>query len=256
MIKLKDWFLKFYFVFFAILLIDVISYYDKRVTFVFFSALSVAIAAVIGRFFADKINRLSGRFVFCFSAFVILLMTVALVLIGFYMISDPKTDWGVVYQSMQDIISKGHVRTVAVKGDEFSWFATKSYNDYFVIYNNNYFYLSFLTLYYKIVTSFGIDVYSDTAMYAGILLNVFCIDAAVAFGTLAAKKLYGNFGSVIFVLMSALFVPYYIHAYRFYTDSLSMPYPILIILLYICASKNKGGTANACITPSWGFLLA
>jgi hypothetical protein len=106
------------------------------------------------------------------------------------------------------------------------------------------------------VTLFGIDVYSDTAMYAGILLNVFCIDAAVAGGTLAAKKLYGNFGSVIFVLMSALFVPYYIHAYRFYTDSLSMPYPILIILLYICASKNKGGTANACITPSWGFLLA
>lgn len=234
---IKKCFLTFFLVFFAVLLIDIISFYDKRVTIVFFSLVSIAFIYFFGHIFSDKINKLSDKTIFCFSAAVIIFMTIMLVITGFYMISDPKTDWGTVYESMQDILSTGHIRTISAENDCFYPFAHKSYNDYFLIYPNNFFCLFMLTVYYKILSIFGMDVFSDNALYAGILLNVFFIVTAVVSGAVTAKKIYGNGGCIAFVLLAALFVPYYIHAYRFYTDTLSLPFPILVILFYIYADK-------------------
>lgn len=82
---------------------------------------------------------------------------------------------------------------------------------------------------FKAVAWLGITDYYAIAM----MFNALLAAATVLLITLICKRLFGVSQSVmvlIFVLMSP---PFYFIASTFYTDSLSMVFPVLIVYLYL-----------------------
>lgn len=160
---------------------------------------------------------------------VLLFMTIGLCTTGSQMLSQLLTDLGTVYYSAWEIAEEGRVSTICTGQESHSWFFQASNNNYFLRYPNNLPLLAILAVFYKILSFFGLGAADLMSNYMSILLNVGFIIIAVIFGMLAVGNIYGNKGKFMYVLMAAFFIPYYIHACRFYTDTISMPFLTLAL---------------------------
>lgn len=163
---------------------------------------------------------------------VIVLMAIGLCIAGYFMIGRIYTDAAVVYQGAWEIAEHGRVNTQLTGFEPYSWFFKGSNNDYFVRYPNNIFILAVFALFYKFISLFGVTSGDILANYLSIILNICFITAGVIFGVLTAKNLFGKKGALAFALMSLLFVPYYINTFRFYTDTVSMPFVTFALWIY------------------------
>lgn len=163
---------------------------------------------------------------------VIVVMTGIMCFVGYKMVSGIFTDLGAVYYSAWDIAERGGVNTLCTGDEAYSIFFEGSNNDYFVRYHNNLSLLGILALFYKLLSLFNLTADSIISNYLSVLLNIAFIMSGVIFGTLTVKNLFGKKGIVVYLIMSGLFVPYYIHACRFYTDSMSMPFVSITLWLY------------------------
>lgn len=163
---------------------------------------------------------------------VLIVMTGIMCIVGWKMLSAIQTDLAAVYYSAWEIAENGRVNTVCTGKEPYRWFFEASNNDYFVRYHTNLPILAILGLFYKALSAFGLTAQDILSNYMSVLLNIAFIMAGVIFGMLAAKNLFGKKGGLIYLIMSALFVPLYINACRFYTDTISMPFVPLALWLY------------------------
>lgn len=162
---------------------------------------------------------------------IFLCMAAGMCLAGYRMLSTPLTDLGAVYNSAWDIATEGRMNPVCTGQEIYSDFFQGSNNDYFLRYHNNLPLLAILAVYYKILSFCGLGISDLMSNYMSVLLNIGFIMLAVIFGAMAAGNMYGKKGKFLYAVMAALFVPYYINACRFYTDSISMPFLTLAIWL-------------------------
>lgn len=169
---------------------------------------------------------------------VLTVMTIVMCIVGCKMASLIQTDLAAVYYSAWEIAEKGGVNTLCTGNEPYNWFVVASNNDYFVRYQNNLPILAILALLYKALAAFSLTAEDMLSNYISILLNVAFIMAGVVFAVLTAKNLFGRRGMLISLVMSALFIPYYINACRFYTDTLSMPFVTLALWLYSADDKR------------------
>ena len=180
-----------------------------------------------------RLMTVSDRQLFMITAAVLGIMAVLLAVVGWLMIPLMRTDFGTVYYSAMEIIESGHVNDAHSIYNKITTITNMTNNEYFVVYPNNLPILFLLTSFYKVVCAFGVSMESDMGIYMGVLLNMAFILFSVGLGSRVARRIWGNKAVLVYLLFAALFVPYYINVSRFYTDTLTLPFPLLAIYLYM-----------------------
>ena len=161
-----------------------------------------------------------------------------------------------VYYSTMEIIEDGKVSDVFNEHNEITTITNMTNNEYFVVYPNNLPILFLLTCFYRIVCGLEISMDTDLGVYMAILLNLAVILGSVWLGSRVARRLLGNRAAFFFLVIACLFVPYYINVSRFYTDTMTLPFPVLSIYLYLRLKESKSRTRSFLLSAGLGLCLA
>lgn len=229
-----------YFLFFTILLLNIVGFCHDRMLVLPMTMAIVGLIALLGRKLENKNIEIKNKYCYIILGVVIVLMSGVMAYISYGMIEEPFTDFGTVYVTVNDIVTKGHASMEVDPEGLYYWFMEIPYNDYFVVYPNNMGLLTLLVLYYKFLSIFGVSMMTDLGLYMGAILNIVFINTAIIFGFFASMKIWDNKRALLFLGICFIFVPYYVHAHRYYTDSLSMPFVTGILLFYIMAMGAEG----------------
>ena len=155
------------------------------------------------------------------SCVLLVLMAAGLLYAGMELKVYPGWDFGSVYQGAVEIVEDGAF------SDNSNW--------YFTTYPNNVAVCMFLAAFFKVFG--GLCSY----ITLGILLNVFLILLGMVFTFFLAEKLYGSRAAFLVMLVCALFLPFYMHAPIFYTDTFALPFVTGAFLSYQYRKKTRGG---------------
>lgn len=167
----------------------------------------------------------------------LLFFFVANVAVGFIMRYEPAFDLGAIFTGASQWASTGEFMNQIDKTCD---------PNYFYYFPNNLGGMSLLFIAFKAVAWLGITDYYAIAM----MFNALLAAATVLLITLICKRLFGVSQSVmvmIFVLMSP---PFYFIASTFYTDSLSMVFPVLIVYLYLRYLDSGANTKKRVISAA------
>ena len=229
-----------FFLLFAFLFLNIILCHSEHRAVILL--LTGAVTVLLCRFypaFFRMANALSNRRIAVISALLLGLFFFGCALTGRLMLTVPKTDWGTVYYSAMEIVEQGKVST-EINAQTACYYFTKGPNsEYFVIYPNNLFLLTLLTGFYKLLSLFGFSLGNGAALYAGVLLNVLFITLSALGGFLLARRLYGNGAALLYLILSCLFAGFYSNSYRFYTDTLSLPFVTFSLYAYSFVDGKK-----------------
>jgi len=99
--------------------------------------------------------------------------------------------------------------------------------------------LLIFTLIYKLMSLFGIALTLESTLIVAQFFNIICIEIAIILGILLLKKYKDSYTSLIYLVFSCMFLPYYINAFRFYTDTIVFPFLMLLIYLFITLKNVK-----------------
>lgn len=239
----------FFIIFAAVLLMVFRSVYLKNVfgviLAVVFLFLSVWIFTKLSRKFSDIDNKkLNVIFVIMISVMFIIQLV-----IGLSLMSEPVTDWNVINE-----IS----RSYAVNGNMDNIYENLPYNkNYLARYTNNNGIVILFSFYYRLIYL----IFGTIPLEAPVILNTVFITASVLFVFFIAKKAFGNFHALVVAIICFMFLPFYTYCPYFYTDSVSMPFCILSIYLFICGYSSKKTVSKIflflfCgVTCAIGFVL-
>lgn len=123
------------------------------------------------------------------------------------------------------------------------WAETGTFSDYYEYYHyfpNNLGAMTLLFLVFKAAGLFGITDY----FMLGVLLNAVMISLTVLTAYAAAKKLAGASGGAVCLFFFVTAPPFYILAAAFYTDSLSMLFPVLFYNVYLRLKQERREDQN------------
>lgn len=116
-----------------------------------------------------------------------------------------------------------------------------SYSYYFTICKNTLGNCIFIYLMFLPCHRLGINIYSDIAECWGIAINSLMIVLTVYCMYRIAVRLFKNRNcQLLFLLMCYCYIPFYLWAHRYYSDTLSLAFLPLGILMYIKARENSG----------------
>lgn len=121
------------------------------------------------------------------------------------------------------------------------WVETGSFRDYYEYYQyfpNNLGAMTFLFVFFKAGRFFGFTNY----FMLGVVLNSILLSFTMLCSYLAAKKIAGSAGGFLCLYFFLISPPFYILGAAFYTDSLSMLFPVLFYNLYLCLKNGIGMT--------------
>ena len=174
---------------------------------------------------------------------VLLLMMTGLLIFSRGMIIKPFNDSGSVWFSVADIVESGKISTVMNEYTSCGWSTHTSNHDYFLVYPNSVFMVeSLLPFGYFLKYILHVNLRSTTAYFCLSVLNSCIILTGVIFIILAARREKGNRAALLVLLGSSLFLPYYLNAYKLYSDTMSMPFVGLAIWLITEADHSKERT--------------
>ncbi|MCI8375999.1 MAG: hypothetical protein HFI29_11280 [Lachnospiraceae bacterium] len=145
-------------------------------------------------------------------------MAAGLFYMGMSLRVHPGWDFGAVYLGAVELTENG------VFSDQSNW--------YFTTYPNNVAACLFLTVFFKIFG--GLCDY----ITLGVLLNIFLILLGLVFLLLLIRHLYGERWAFLGILLCALFLPFYMHAPIFYTDTFALPFVTGTFLAYQLRKKD------------------
>lgn len=155
---------------------------------------------------------------------VMLLLQLAM---GYLLMCEPVTDLGKVHAFAKSVAQTGSFTN--------TYDLYPSAQGYMARYPNNNGIFLLLTGYYRVLyLAFG-----EIPLSAGVLLNVIALSVSVLFTYQTAKKIFSASGAFFAFLLCFFFLPFYTYTPFFYTDTLSMPFVIIPIFLYISALKTK-----------------
>lgn len=183
------------------------------------------------------IDSVSGTRIHIIAACILCVYTALLFVISREMIVIPFSDTATIWFSAADVAETGHVSTVIDEYSASAWATHTSNNDYLLIYPNSQFLVACLIPYCKILLHFGVDLRDYLGYSMAAVLNIVLIVASMAFIYLAAKKARGNTCALLTLITGVLFAPYYLHAFKLYSDTMSMPFISLAILLTVCGDS-------------------
>lgn len=156
--------------------------------------------------------------------FSIVLFT-AQMLLGNELRINPLYDYSAIYHGAIDWLVAG---------------TFERFYDYYYYYPNNLGPMTFLLFWFQIASKFGCTDFYFVGMLVNSLLSVGMVVATY----IVCKKLFSATEAVFSIVLYALYPPMYLIASIFYTDQLTMIFPVLIYLLYLCLDKCKSNTGT------------
>ncbi|MBQ3008927.1 MAG: hypothetical protein IJD80_04995, partial [Oscillospiraceae bacterium] len=116
-----------------------------------------------------------------------------------------------------------------------------AYSSYFTICRNTLGNELFIILMFLPAYSMGLDIFSDKAEVWGIAVNCAMIVLTVLFMWILAKRIMKNRNmELFFLLLCAAYIPYYLWAHRYYSDTLSLAFLPLSVMLYDNSRNSTG----------------
>lgn len=127
----------------------------------------------------------------------------------------------------------------AIYGGAIQWLKEGSFTNYYEYYGyfpNNLGAMGFLRVCFGIAKWSGI-----TDFFAvGIVVNSLIIAGTMIATSLACRKLFGSVAGIMAILAFGMCLPFYFMGAAFYTDSLSLLFPVLFYLLYLVWREKEG----------------
>lgn len=155
-----------------------------------------------------------------------IIMLLLQLLFGYMLTYEPVTDLGNVHAFAKSVAQTGSFSHI--------YDLLPSAQGYMARYPNNNGIFLLLTGYYRIIyLAFG-----RITLFDAVILNVTALSTSVFFTYRTAKKIFSPAGALLTFLLCFFFLPYYTYTPFFYTDTLSMPFVVIPLYLYICALET------------------
>ena len=155
------------------------------------------------------------------------LMLILQVVAGYLIEMEPVTDMNYLNRYAFDFAKTGNYDLIQ-----------KDYENgsvYLVRYPNNLAITFLLSVIYRI----GYLILGYIPTFSPVIVNAFAINVSVLFTVLLAKKIFGNRKALMVLFLCFIFAPYYTYVPYYYTDSLSMPFCVVSVYLFVCAIKSE-----------------
>lgn len=179
----------------------------------------ILLIALMWMLFKKKESFIKKRIRYFTLGFFLLMGIVQIIMI-FILRYTPKYDIGSLFNGARDW---------ALTGD-FS-----SYYTYFGMFHNNWGGLVLLRIVFGLANLLGITKFF---FVASLLNSALSLSSMYLTGSVCGK-LYGERGRIMTYLIYMISLPFYFIAPAFYTDALSMVFPVLILRLYIAAREQE-----------------
>ena len=134
----------------------------------------------------------------------------------------PRTDLKQVVYNAESFATTGSFDTAK------SYIATGK-DIYMARYPNNFMIMLIIALLYRV----SYLLTGTMPLYLPVILNVIAINISLLFTVLIAKRLWGRRKAVYVLCLLFIFAPYYVYVPFYYTDTLSMPFGMLGLYLFM-----------------------
>ena len=159
-------------------------------------------------------------------AFMFAIFYIALTSFGIITMTAPVSDLEVLVRVADHWLKNGNI---------------VNYSYYFTICKNTLGNAIFIYLMFIPMHLLGIDIRSDMAECWGIAVNCLMLVLAVyCLYRIAVRILKNRNFQMVFLLLCMCCIPFYLWAHRYYSDTLSLPFLSLSVLLYLKARENNG----------------
>ena len=208
-----------FFIILLVILLNIIfnnkvNLFKYNILFIIFGTIIFIFALIsLYKFILKRFNNEKRYIIISLSILIILHFC-----FGFLFMVDPSWDFGSVYQAAIDSV-EGITRI--------------SDNPYFYQYTNNLGLVFILKVIYKIINVLGICSYN----VLGIILNIICIDVSILLTYFVIKSLFGTKKALFILIFMCIYTPFITYTPIFYTDTISLPFTILPIFLYLKSQK-------------------
>lgn len=194
------------------------------------SVSGIALAGFLLAKYREQINR-SHIYTGASVATLVLFFTV-MIIWGRHMLIPPFNDSGTIWFSVADIVENGVISDQIDGYTSCAWSTNTSNHDYFLVYPNSRFLVAFLLPFARFMHGvMGLSLRSEDAYFALVILNTVFVAIAILFASLTARRERGTAAALCVLLISLVFLPYYMNAYKLYSDTMSMPFVALSIWL-------------------------
>ena len=210
------------------------------VTAVGMLGLGIVVIYLLYRRFGNIGSR-KANIVFAVMAAVMLVIQLAAANL---LLANPVTDWNVIHQVALSFAKNGSMDNMYEN--------LPNNHHYLAKYTNNGGITVLLSFFYRAIYL----IFGDVPLIAPVMLNTVFIFVSVIFCYLIAKRILGNFGGLVAGGLCFLFVPYYTYTPYFYTDSISMPFTVISIYLFIRAYESDNTAVEITLYCSCAFSVA
>lgn len=160
-------------------------------------------------------------------------------LCGYGLAIVPASDRNVIFSQASEIAQSGQ------------WHTSESYNYYFLRYPNNGFLLILEAGYFTLLKALGIHNF----LYGNIVLNMLAVDVGIALGIYLTYVKYGKRTAVLFQVLCLLFIPFYTYMPFVYTDTLTLPFLMGILVCYEKLGQYRESDRSRGSVACWLVLM-
>lgn len=184
----------------------------------------------------EKMKNISlkNTIIFLFIYFIIISIIQFIVLK--FLSVNPGWDFGVIFDNAVKFANEGSI-------------LNSSYPDYLQYYPNNIMLFILEVIFIKIG-----NIFSIKPIISCYIMNILFIDFALLLLFLVLRKKYDNITSIIGMIITLFFIPIFLYTPIFYSDTISLFIPLLILLLYLYVDDNNIRKNNI-IFIILGFIL-
>lgn len=161
---------------------------------------------------------------------------IVLLRIGFILRFTPSFDMDAIYSGAIQWTSEGNF---------------SNFYEYFGYFPNNLGSMGFLHVIFSIASWFGIKDY----FAVGIFVNSVLIAATAVTVSLVCRKISGSRVALMSLVLFLICLPFYFMSAAFYTDSLSMLFPVLFYYLYLCYKESEKNKSRVIYLAFMGISL-
>ena len=179
--------------------------------------------------------------IFIFASVGVLL--VLQLLAGYFLQMNPVTDMQYIERYSRDFGATGNFDLIQQDCENGSV--------YLIRYPNNLALVFLLSAVYRLCTL----VFGYVPSLVPVIINAFAINASVLLTVFTARKIFGNSKAIFVLLLCFLFAPFYTYVPYYYTDSLSLPFCIVAIYLFVVAANSEKKIQKYILLALCGVLV-
>ena len=164
-------------------------------------------------------------------------------LAGYFLQMNPVTDMQYIERYSRDFGATGNFDLIQKDCENGSV--------YLIRYPNNFALVFLLSAVYRLCTL----IFGYVPSLVPVIINAFAINISVLLTVFTARKISGNRRAIFVLLLCFLFAPFYTYVPYYYTDSLSMPFCVGAIYLFVVALNSEKKIQKCVLLAVSGVLV-